>query len=235
MAQASTKHRNIIIASVIIIVLVISSVIALVEYSQLTASRISLFLSKYEIEAGQGSNPQIQTTVTLIGKAQNVALSSFSNSRGINCTFEPSMGNSNFTSMVTYAISDSTPTGKYPITMIASSDRQEINVTVVLSVLSASVTVSGKVGVIAPYNDLFHQNYSLNEMRFTDIKTGTVTSYTFVSQPNATSNVTENYSVVLLNKHTYNIDVYFKSGRDYYDNVLIYAPAGETAISKDFP
>ncbi len=222
------------IIAITIIVLVILSIGAIIIYNQSTTTRFSFYLSTTQTEVIQGSSSQIQATVTIFGKAENVILSSFCNSSGINCTFEPSSGKSNFTSVLTFAVSDSTPTGKYNVTLTASGGGQVINRTNVLSVLSGNVTMSGTVGVINPYYNIFHLNYQLINIQFIDVETSNLASFSFASLPNAASG-NGNYSVILLNKHAYHITVNFKSGGDDYGDYTVYAPAGETTISKNFP
>jgi hypothetical protein len=235
MAETSTKRRNIIVVAVIIVVLVISLATSLIVFYYQPTTNLSLNISTNQTEAVQGDSLQAQVNVISIGKAEHIALSGNSDSSGINCTFEPINGMSNFTSTLTLAIPSSTVTGNYNVTITASGNEHVENVSFIVPVLSANVTVSGEVGVIAPFDDIFHLNYSLNKIQFTDNQTGTVTSFRFLSQPYATSNVTGNYSVALLNGHTYHVEVYFASGGDNYDNVWIYAPAGQTAITKNFP
>jgi hypothetical protein len=252
MTQTSTKRRNIIIASIVIVVLVISSICALIEFNQLTTTRINLSLSTNQTNVIQGSNSQIQVEVTSIGKAENITLSSNVGLNSINCTFEPTTGKSNFTSTLTMNVPDSTPTGNYPVTIIASSDGQAVNASSVLSVLSANVTVSGKAasGNAQIYNNSGYLHLvvgvsSLIGIQFTDIQTGTKTSFSFsFTPPLSSTNAIGVYSVTLMNEHTYNVTISYYWGpsfsnvsqfTDDISNFTVYAPDGETAISKDFP
>ena len=240
MNQTSTKRRNIIIASIVIVLLVISSIIVLIEYNQLATTRISLLLSTTQTELIQGSSSQIQVYVTSIGKAENITLSSNVGSSDISCTFEPPFGESNFTSTLTYVVPNSTPTGNYSITVIASGDGQAVNVSSVLSVLCADVTVSGQVGSTAlsqPYLS------SLIGIQFTDIQTGTKTSFDFHFPPPPSLNPFGNYSVALMSEHTYRVTISYYTGpssnnmwqtADDIGNFTVHVPSGETAISKDF-
>lgn len=195
-----------------------------------------------QTEVIQGSNSQIQVYVTSIGKAENVTLSSNVNSSGINCTFEPNFAESNFTSTLTYTVPDSTPTGEYPVTITASSDGQETNVSSVLSVLSnaGAITVSGKAGSNALSEPFLS---SLIGIQFTDTQTGTKTSFDFHFPPPPTLNPFGTYSVILMNEHTYNVTISYYIGPtannmtpkvDYIGNFTVQAPTGKTAVTKNF-
>jgi len=93
----------------------------------------------------QGNNLQAKVYVASIGKAENITLTSNSSSSGINCIFEPSTGESNFTSILAVNVPDSTPTGNYSIIITAFGTGQEQKASFVVSVLSANVTVSGSI------------------------------------------------------------------------------------------
>jgi hypothetical protein len=110
-------------------------------------SSLDLSLPFNQTNVIQGSNSQIQVKVTSIGKAENITLSSTVGLSGINCTFEPSVGISNFSSTLTVTVPDSTPTGNYSITVTALSNEQEENASLVVLVVpvSANVTVSGSI------------------------------------------------------------------------------------------
>jgi hypothetical protein len=233
------------IAALIIAVLLVSAIAAYTILHQPTAetpTKLSLNVSMNQTEVIQGSNSQIQVKVTLIGKAENVTLSSNVGLSSINCTFEPALGESNFTSTLTMAVADSTPTGKYPVTIIASSSGQETNVSSVLSVLSnaSAVTVSGKAnsnGLSGPWPS------SLIGIQFTDIQTGTETCFNFHFPPPPSLNPSGTYSVVLMNEHTYDVTISYYTGntvksmfQDVMDfgNFTVHAPAGVTAITKNF-
>jgi methionine-rich copper-binding protein CopC len=246
MTQTSNKRRNIIIASLIVVVLLISAIAAYAVFHQPTAGQtpteLFLTISMNQTEVIQGSNSQIQVYVTSIGKAENVTLSSNVNSSGVNYTFEPAFGESNFTSTLTYTVSESTPTGEYPVDIIASSDGQTVNVSSVLSVLSnvGAITVSGKVGSNALSQPFLS---SLIGIQFTDTQTGTETSFYFHFPPPPSLNPFGTYSVILMNKHTYNVTISYYIGPsannmiqkvDYVGDFTVQAPAGENAISKNF-
>lgn len=224
-------------------VLLVSAIAAYAIFHQptagQTATKLSLTVSMNQTDVIQGSNSQIQVKVTSIGKPENVTLSSNVGLSSINCTFEPAFGESNFTSTLIYAVPDSTPTGKYPVTIIASSDGQETNVSSVLSVLSnaGAITVSGK----ANSNALTIGGSRLIGIQFTDIQTGAETSFSFTSQPSANSGIGV-YSVILMNEHTYNVSISYYWGfgihnipqTDDIGNFTVHVPAGVTAITKDF-
>jgi hypothetical protein len=241
MTQTSTKRRSIIIASIVTAVLVVASIGAVIVYNQLTATRISLDITTTQTEVVQGSSSQVKVYVISIGKPENVTLSSNVGLSSINCTFEPAFGESNFTSTLTYAVSDSTPTGKYPVTVTASSGGHEAKISSVLSVLSANVTVSGRANSNAICQPFFS---SLIGIQFTDTQTGANTSFDFHFPPPPTLSPFGNYSVTLMNKHTYavtvsyyyapSLDAFWQIEADYIGNFTVYAPAGETAISESF-
>lgn len=237
MAQTSTKRRNIIIASIVIVVLVISSIIALVGYNQLTTTRINLSLSTNQTDVIQGTNSKIQIEVTSNGKAENITLSCNVGLSSINCTFEPSIGISNFSSTLTVNVPDSTATGNYSLTVTASSDGKIETATYFVSVISANVTVSGTVeaGNFAAFN------VSLNQIQFVDIQTGATTTAGFQSSYSPTPITSRGtYSAILQNEHTYHASVsvsFGPSGRFTFDcgNVYVYAPPGNRTMQQDYP
>lgn len=189
----------------------------------------------------QGSSSQIQVYVTSIGKAEDVTLSCNAGLIGVNCTFEPAIGKSSFNSTLTVAVSDSTPAGNYSVTIIASGGGRAVNVSSILSVLSADVTVSGQAssaGIYQPFPS------SLIGIQFTDIQIGAKTSFSFPSTFPLSINPFGNYSVHLMNKHTYNVTLSYYGGpspgnmsllADNLGNFTVNAPAGETAIVENFP
>jgi hypothetical protein len=146
-AQKSTKHRSVLIASIIIVVLLVASLT--VFYYQSTSNqlptKLSLNISLNQSSVIQGNNLQAKVYVASIGKAENITLTSNSSSSGINSIFEPSTGESNFTSKLTVNVPDSTPTGNYSITITAFGNGQEQKASFAVSVLSANVTVSGSI------------------------------------------------------------------------------------------
>ncbi len=97
MTQTPRNHRNIIIASIVVAILLISLVVALIEYNQMTIERINLFIFPNQTDILQGSSSQFTVIVNSIGNAGDITLSSNVGSSGLNCTFEPAVGTSNFT------------------------------------------------------------------------------------------------------------------------------------------
>jgi hypothetical protein len=149
LVQKSTKRRNILIASLIMIMVLFASLT--VFYHQLTSNqlstRLSLNISLNQSSVIQGNSLQAQVNVVSLGKAENITLTSNSTSSGINCVFEPSTSESNFTSRLAVNVPDSMPTGNYSITITAFGNGQEQKASFVVSVLSANVTVSGSIVV----------------------------------------------------------------------------------------
>ncbi len=250
MAQISTNRRNSLIVAVIIVVLVVASFAFLIlVYQPSIANKpitnkptaINLNVSLNQPSVIQGNKLRAQINVTSIGKAENITLSSNSGSSGINCIFEPSIGNSNFTSVLTMSIPYSAPTGNYSITIVASTDKQSVNASIIVSVLTGNVTVSGRASSAALAEPWFT---SIQKIEFTDIQTGLVTSFSF-SFSKQSYNPFGNYSVTLKNEHTYNVTISYFMGpslnavvnpaSDYITTFTVYASAGQTAISKNFP
>jgi hypothetical protein len=105
------------------------------------------------------------------------------------------------------------------------------------------ITVSGEV-----YSGLMFPS-SLISIKFTDVRTGSETYFVFSNNyPPVTGiiggkSASGNYSVVLINEHTYSVTIYYYIGPSS-QNVLsntesvgsftVVAPAGETAISNGF-
>ena len=188
MTQTVGIRRTIIITSIVVMILLISLVAALIEHNQSATTRIqsattriNLYLVDNPTDMLQGSSSHFIVLVASIGKAENITLSSNVGLSGINCTFEPTIGTSNFTSTVTLNVPDSTQTGNYTVTVIASGDGQEANVSSVLSVLSANliagdIVVSGRANSAELYGPFRSSLISIN---FTDIVTGIGTSYYF--------------------------------------------------------
>ena len=227
----------------------ISSVGALIIfYHQPSPTRLYVNISLNQTNVIQGNNLISQVNVTSIGKAENITLSSNCGSSGINCTFEPSMGNSNFTSTLTMSVPDSTPTGNYTLTVTAFGNGLEQNASFVVSVypINAEITVSGEVDSI-PLSEPFPS--SLISIQFTDVQTGSETSFVFSNNyPPTTGIIGGNsaigdYSVILVNEHTYSITVTYYLGptagnilkkTDYIETFTVNATAGQTAISWNF-
>jgi hypothetical protein len=253
-AQTSTKHRNTLIAAVIIVVLVVSLVTSLIIFcyqptSNQLPTKLRVNVSLNQTEVIQGNTLQAQVNITTIGKAENVTLSSNSGSSDINCTFQPSNGISNFTSILTMNVPDSTPTGNYTITITALETEQSQKASFVVFVYpqSSGITVSGKVNSI-PLSEPFPS--SLISIQFTDIQTSANNSFSFpYNYPPQSGVIGGNsaigdYSVILINGHTYNITVTYYLGptagnisikTDYLYDFTVNAIDGQTVITKTFP
>jgi len=254
LAQTSIKRRKILFASIIIAVIAISSIgILIIFYHQPSTAKQSptkLFvnISLNQTKVSQGNNLQALVNVTSIGKAENVTLGAAISGSSITYSFAPSMGKSNFTSTLTLSVPYSTPTGNYTLTVIAFGNGQEPNASLVVSVYPLSgkrITVTGLV-----YSGLMFPS-SLVDIQFTDVQTGSKTSFAFFpnNYPPETGIIggtvsSGNYSVVLINEHTYSVAITYYIGpnsknaflnTESVGNFTVVAPAGETAISKDFP
>jgi hypothetical protein len=242
MAKTSTKQRNVLTVAVIIIVFVVASIAFLIVFyqpstanRQVTKLRVNFSLNQTEVI--QGNDLQAQVNVTSIGQAENITLSANSSSSGISCTFQPSNGISNFTSMLTCYVPDSTPTGNYSFTVMAWGNQQEENASFVVPVLSANVTVSGQAYVSGALTPIA----SIQTIEFTDTQTGNVTTFHFPYLPQS-DNRFGNYLVSLKNGHTYNVTINYIPMTEidnpeayYIGTFTVNAPAGETAITgKDF-
>lgn len=224
--------------------LLISSIGALILYQQLTSSsttsKLSVKVSANQNEVLQGSSLIAEVNVTSIGKTENVTLGSNVSSSGINCTLEPSMGISNFTSTLTLTTPDSVPTGNYSVFVTASSNGIVQNASFIVSVLSAKVTVLGIVNVTDPY-----------QVEFTDLQTNLTSTFQFPLTESTLPSMNgglgdavlyssgNSYSITLLNEHNYNVTVSDKFTflwavfTDTFNagTLYVYAPAGNTTIS----
>ena len=195
----------------------------------------------------QGNDLQALVNVTSIGKAENVTLGAAISGSSIIYTFAPSTGKSNFTSTLTMSVPFSAPTGNYTLTVIAFGNEQVQNASFVVFVYPLSgkrITVSGWV-----YSGLMFPS-SLVDIQFTDVQTGSKTSFAFFpnNYPPETGIIGGTvsgavYSVVLINEHTYSVTVTYYIGPNSQNvllntesvgNFTVVAPAGETAISEDF-
>lgn len=160
------KHRKYSIASVIAIVILFASLT--VFYNQYTSNqlstKLSLNISLNQSSVIQGNNLQAKVHVVSIGKVENITLTSNSSSSGIDCIFEPSTGESNFTSKLTVNVPDNTPTGNYTIAITAFDNEQEQKASFALLVLSAKITVSGSIIV-------YHLWIPPTEVQFINIET----------------------------------------------------------------
>ena len=241
MVQNSTKkQRNIIIASIIIVVLIISSIttwIILYEPSKVkqVPTSLNLHVSLNQSNVLQGNNLQAEVNVTLIGKAENITLGSNVGSSGIVCSYDPATDTSNFTSLLTINVPDSTPTGNYTIFVTASSGGALENASCSISVLSSTIAVSGTVGA----GGFLNFNVGLNYIEFIDNQTNVKTVVGLPSPYPVTTWASSTYSVILQNEHTYqvtaSVNVLEPTGITYTFAAVtfyVYAPAGNNTITE---
>jgi hypothetical protein len=236
LTQTSTKRRNIIIASAVIGVLLVCSVFALIEYNQLTSTRISLSLSKNQINVLQGSSSQIQVDVDSKGNPENATLTALLNSTSIQCSFAPATGKSSFISTITINVPDSTPSENYSLTVKASGDTSMAHSSCMISVLSKNVTVSGKIQVTSPYA------VNVDSLQFKDTRTMAI--YTVNPSFEDGNDSYYSYNIILNNEETYNITVNFQYGlpsftpfsaNGFMGNLTVFAPAErDTMQNQDF-
>jgi len=233
LAQTSMERRKILIASIVIIVLVISSIGAVIIYNQLTATRIKLSLSTNETSILQGSSSQIQVNVKSKGHPENATLTASLNSSAIQFSFSPATGRSSFNSTLTINVPDSTPTTNYSLTVTALGDGAMANASCIISVLSRNVSVSGTISIAleAPF-------IGIDSLQFQDIQT----KADYAATLSQTGNENESdYCVILKNQDVYNVIVSFRyaltsipppsfaSGN--VGNVTVYAPVGNSTIT----
>ena len=252
LAQTLIKRRKIFFASIIIVVLVISSIGAVIIYNQLTNTRISLSLSTNQTNILQGSSSQIQVNVESKGHPEKTTLTASLNSSAIQFSFSPATGKSSFNSTLTINVPDSIPTANYSLTVIASGDAAAANASCIISVLSENIKVSGEIQVGYPTSGV------IDSLQFKDIRT--MANYTVTIEAGGLSATTfedglyneANYSIVLKNEETYNVTVHF-TYEGFYNfnninsyglptltpfsvvgligNIAVYAPAGNSTIT----
>jgi hypothetical protein len=207
LAQNLTEQKNIIIAAIISIVLIFSSAAVIAFYYESSIANkfsfLDLNLPFNQTNVVQGSALRAKVSVISIGNAENVTLGSDVGSSGINCSFDPAMGRSNFTSTLTISVPDSTPTGNYSVIVTALGGGAKENASCILSVLSAKVTVSGIVSVQYPA-----------QINFTDLQTNLTSTFQFPLTESTLPSVNgrlgdavlyssgNSYSFTLLNEHT---------------------------------
>jgi hypothetical protein len=231
--NGNRKHRNIMIASMIIVGLVISLIAALIIFYQPstpkpTPTKLNVNISMNNSNVLQGGNLLGQVYVSVIGNAGNLTLGYDACSSGVGCSFEPAMGTSNFTSTLTMNVPDSTPTGNYTLVVTASGDGAAANASCVISVVGANV-LSPNVTVSGTASGSLGQT-TLTQIQFVDTQTGaTIVDNT----PSGT------YSATLQNEHIYLVTLKVSGpfGQPHtYDggNLYVYAPAGNTTMRNDF-
>jgi hypothetical protein len=105
----------------------------------------------------------------------------------------------------------------------------------------AKVTVSGQASSASLYLGVT----SLIGIQFIDTQTGTNTSYAFNFPLPTTQNSLGNYTVTLINHHTYNVTIsyygdyplasnFMDQFSDYVGNFTVDAPAGQTQLIQNF-
>ncbi len=234
--NSNKKQRNIIIASVILVVLVVSSIGAVIIYNQLTTTRISLSLSTNQTEVIQGNSSQIQVNIDSKGNPENTTLTAMLNSTSMQYSFAPATGSSSFNSTLTINAPDSTPSGNYSLTVKITSDTTISNASCIISVLNKNVTVTGQIVVTSPYA------VSMDSLQFKDTRTMVI--YTVVPYFEDSNYSYYSYSIALKNEETYNVTVNFNYGlpefypfsaSGFMGNLTVYAPAGsDTMQEQDF-
>ena len=234
MEKTYAKRKNIIIGLVIIVVLVVSSIGALIFYQQLTTTRINLSISTVQTNVMQGSNLQIPVKVTSTGNPENITLNTIIDSNAIRCSFEPSIGTSSFTSILIINVPESTPTGNYSLLVTASGKTAIANASCIVSVLSANVTVSGRIQIYSPYG------VNIDSLQFKDVQTKVV----YTVAPSIQEGEPPRYSIALRNEQTYNVTVNFHYGvgsltpfsaSGYIGNLTVYASTGNNTMQgQDF-
>jgi len=234
LAQTSIKRRNNMIATIIIVVLVFSSVTGLIVFyhqpstPKPTPRQLNVNVSIDHTNVLQGGSLLAGVNVTSIGNSENITLGCDAGSSGIGCSFEPAMGTSNFTSTLTMNVPDSTPTGNYTLVVTASGDGAAANASCVISVVGANV-LSPNVTVSGTASGSLGQT-TLTQIQFVDTQTGA----TIVD--NTPSGM---YSVTLQNEHIYLVTLKVSGpfGQPHtYDggDLYVYAPAGNNTMRQDF-
>ena len=252
MANNSNMRRKItIVIALLLFSLVGGALILFNELNQLTTTRIGLNFQR-QIYALQGEGSRIQFEVNSIGDSENITLSGEVSLSNVTCKFRPAIGASNFTSTLYVNVPDSTPIGNYTVTVFASGSRQVAGASLILSVLNNErVTLSGIASTASLCNSSILIPYG---MRFIDIQTGFETYvdlmgyYPFnICSPDypfiLVNHPSDHYSTSLANGQTYNVFIGYYCGtqgnmsavEDFVGNFTVHAPAGKTAIHKDFP
>ncbi len=208
------------------------------SYQQINIRILHLNLVFNQTSVIQGNSLQGEVSVISSVNRENITLESDVGSSGLQCSFMPYIGMGNYSSTLTMSIPDSTPTGNYSVTIIASDNNEHQIATCIVSVLSAKVTVSGNVIL-----NLLGESYevSLTQIQFIDIQTNSTLTIDFpyifpipASRP---------YTVSLQNEHTYTVIISYWWGTAGMNisssfevsNFFVYAPAGNNTISgQDF-
>jgi hypothetical protein len=241
LTQTSTKRRNIFIAAIVIIVLVISSIFALIENNPLTTTRISLSLSTNQTDILQGNSTKIPIKISLTGNPEKNTLTSIVNASKINCDFDPANSSSSFNTTLTINVDDSAQGGNYSVTVKATSPVATANASCIITVLTRNVTVSGKINIAS-------SNWSvwLDSLTFKDVRTGenikTKLNGSFYSPDNSsqiTFRYTDTFAITLRNKDFYYVEANYEFGvLDFFPfsnseligNLTVSTPAGNNMM-----
>ena len=246
MAQLSSRKLGKRLLSSIIIIVIAASVITAftILYYELSTDKhanFALNLVFNQTSVIQGNSLHGEVNVISSVNRENITLESDVGSSGIQCSFKPDIGMGNYSSTLTMSIPDSTPTGNYSVTIIASDNGVHQNATCILSVLPSKgdkVTVSGNV-MLNPLGESYE--VSLTQIRFIDTQTNSSVAIDFpyifpipASRP---------YTVSLQNEHTYTVIISYWWGTAGMNipssfevsNFFVYAPAGNNTITgQDF-
>lgn len=186
----------------------------------------------------QGNSLQGEVNVVSNLNRENITLKSDVGSSGIQCSFKPDIGMGNYSSTLTLSVPDSTPTGNYSVTIIASDNKEDQIATCIISVLSAKVKVSGNVTL-----ESLGESYevSLTQIKFIDTQTNSSVTVDFpyvfpipASRP---------YTVSLQNQHAYTVIISYWWGTAGMNipssfevsNFFVNAPEGNNTLSgQDF-
>jgi hypothetical protein len=120
-------------------------------------TRINLYLSTNQTIAIQGGSLQAEVNVISVGKPENVTLGSIAGSSGIRCTFEPSLGTSNFTSLLTVNVPASISLGNYSLIVTASGGGTVENTSI------AVVALAPLTSLLRPNGNLIASNLNVGE------------------------------------------------------------------------
>jgi hypothetical protein len=194
-----------------------------------TPTQLDVDVSMNQTIVVQGSTLEAEIKVTSIGTNEKITLEGKSSS-DIQFSFEPATGTSNFTSILTMIVPNSTPTGNYSVIVTASSGKAVENASYNLTILRANVTISGTVKA----RSLVSFDFNLSQIKFADTQTTATTVFNLSSNPSI-------YSVTLQNEHSYNVTASYylitlsgEKGNSFIlngNNLYVYAPAGKSTIS----
>ncbi len=214
--KAMTRKRNLLFGSIIVAVVAGSFIIALILLNSQSSpvektvpEKLSLGLFSNQTSVLQGGEIQDEVNVTSNRPAENITLNAQTGTSGIISIFEPSVSHNNFTSFLNIKITDSAPTGNYSISITASGDGQTATSSFDLSVLSANVTVSGRIEMSTGY-----ENGYLTSLVFYSEQTNTnqTIHIPHASMQGLLNGLLSDYSVTLQNNQTYIVWVNYFQG-----------------------